>query len=406
MWYAGIDWADQHHDVVVIDDQGAIVLVQRVAHSVAGLQELVNVLRAFGDVALHPEQLACIIEISHGILITALLEAGLYVYPVPSDTVARRRKSAGSKTDRVDATLLARMGRSDLLELRRLRPDGPIIRELKVLTRDQDRLISAQTRVLNQLTACLKSYFPVALDLFAQLHQQVTVAFLRAFPTLEHVQAATEAQIAEVLRAVHYSHDADHKAQQVAQRVHAPQLRPEPCEARAKSRYMLAVLAQLETLMGQIAEYDKAIAQLWKEHPDHAIFASLPGIGRRLGPRLLAEWGEDRTRYQDAASVQALAGTAPVLYQSGNYSHTRVRRACTKPFRRALFLFAHETILAEPWARAYYERKRQAGKTYTMALRALANHWVRIMFALWKKHECYDPATFREAQQRHARSVA
>src|SRR5262245_9764995 len=168
MWFAGIDWADQHHAVVVIDAAGRRVGQLRVPHSAAGVQQLVSWLRQLGDgeVARCPDQLACLIETSHGVLITALLEQGLAIYPVNPKQVTQGRKPSGAKTDAIDASILARLGRSELTELRRLAPDAPQIAELKTLTRDQEALIRTQTRLTNQLIACLKAYYPVALTWF------------------------------------------------------------------------------------------------------------------------------------------------------------------------------------------------------------------------------------------------
>jgi transposase len=172
MWYAGIDWADRHHDAVVIDAAGRRVAALRVDHSAAGLAKLTDFLRDIGDVAQHPDHLACIVETSRGLLITALLEAGLPVYPVNPRTVDQRRKPSGAKTDAIDAYPLARTGRSDLPDLRRLVPDGPLVAELRLLTRDLEGLIQGQTRLLNRLTACLKAYYPAALALFSTLHRK------------------------------------------------------------------------------------------------------------------------------------------------------------------------------------------------------------------------------------------
>ena len=199
MWYVGIDWADQHHDVAVIDEHGKQLDKTRVAHSAKELEELVEFLKGIGDIRQHADHVACIIETNKGLLITALLEAGLPVYPVNPKTLEKWRKPSGAKTDAIDAFLLARKGRSDLDQLRRLEPDSPLVQELKQLTRDQDGLIQMQTRLLNQLTACLKAYYPVALELFTKLHQPATLAFLQAYPTLEAAQAASEAEIFALL---------------------------------------------------------------------------------------------------------------------------------------------------------------------------------------------------------------
>jgi transposase len=405
MWYAGIDWADEHHDVVVLDDAGQRVASLRVAHTAAGLSQLTAFLKGLGDVATHPEHLACIVETTHGLLISTLLEAGLPVYPVNPKTVDRHRKPSGAKTDAIDAYLLARTGRSDLADLRRLTPDSPLIAELKVLTRDQDTLIQSQTRLVNQLTACLKAYYPVALELFGKLHQPTTLAFLQAFPTLEQAQAASVAQLTAVLQAAGHPQAAA-KAAQIRQHLQHPQLQADPVLTRAKARLMLALVAQLQPLLAQIAAYDEEITRLFLSHSDSRAFASLPRAGTRLAPRLLAEWGDERERYPDAAGVQALAGTAPVAFQSGKFVSVHRRYACSKPLRNALHQFAWQSTLQEPWARAYYQRKRREGKSHSMAVRALANQWVRLIYALWLKQEAYDATIFLAAQQTHAPRAA
>src|SRR5205814_9160771 len=123
-------------------------------------------------------------------------------------------------------------------------------------------------------------------------------------------------------------------------------------------------------------------------------------------PRLLAAWGDDRTRYADANSVQTLAGTAPVPFQSGNFAKAHKRLACLKPLRNVLHQFAWQSTQQEPWARDYYQRKRAEGKSHSVAIRALANVWVRIIFAMWIKRTCYEAMTFEHAQQQHARPAA
>lgn len=141
-------------------------------------------------------------------------------------------------------------------------------------------------------------------------------------------------------------------------------------------------------------------------HKDHELWSSLPRAGKRLAPRLLADWGDDRSRYADANSVQTLAGTAPVPFQSGNYARAHKRFACVKPWRNDLYQFAWQSTLSEPWAAAYYQRKLKEGKTHSMALRALANTWVRIMYRMWVSETCYQARTFETAQLTHARRVA
>jgi len=403
MWFVGIDWADQKHEVVVIDETGQSVATRSVAHSAEGLADLVEFLSS----VCHQElsHLACVVETNTGLLISTLLEAGVPIYPVNPKTLEKWRKPSGAKTDAIDAFLLARKGRSDWDQLQRLEPDSSLVQELKQLTRDQEGLIQMQTRLVNQITACLKAYFPLALEVFAQVHQRVTLAFLQAYPTLEALQHATEDDIGDLLRSVSYPHPQT-KARTIREQLQQPCLHADAVTTRTKSRLLAALVQQLRAIMDAIAAYDTEIERLFGTHPDATLFGSLPGAGKRLAPRLLAEWGDDRTRYPDANSVQALAGTAPVTFQSGKFARVHRRYACNKGLRNTFHHFAWQSTRLEPWALAYYQRKRREGKTHPVALRSLANQWIRIIFAAWRQHQVYDVAVFLAAQQAHGTCAA
>ena len=273
------------------------------------------------------------------------------MYPVNPKSANQLRKAAGAKTDQIDAYLLARIGRFELAELRRLEPDSPIVQELKTLTRDQDALIQMQTRLVNQLTACLKEYYPAALHLFSKLRQHSTLVFLQAYPTPERAASASVIQIEATLRTGKHPNPRA-KAARIVAEVQRPQLSANAVTSRTKSRLMLSLVKQLLVVIEEITSYDKEIARLFLSHPDKEVWSSLPGAAKRLAPRMLAEWGDDRTRYTDATSVQALAGTAPVPFQSGNYAQAHQRLACLKPLRNALYQFAWQSTQQEAWALA------------------------------------------------------
>jgi transposase len=402
MWYVGVDWADTHHDVLVLDDAGGRVGSRRFAHGQEGLNDL----KAFVlNIAASPENVACILETNHGLLIAFLLEAGFPVYPVNPKTANQLRKAAGAKTDQIDAYLLAKTGRFNLAELRRLAPDSAIVQELKTLTRDQDALIQTQTRLVNQLTACLKEYYPAALHLFAKLQQHSTLVFLQTYATPQAAQAASLQEIMATLRTGKHTNPKQ-VAPSIFEELHRPQLVANEITVRTKSRLMLSLVKQLLVVIEEIAGYDKEISTLFLTHNDQQIWRSLPGAGKRLAPRLLAEWGDDRTRYADASSVQALAGTAPVPFQSGNYAKAHKRFACLKPLRNHLHQFAWQSTQQEAWALAYYQRKRAEGKTHSMAVRCLANVWVRIIYRMWQSQSSYQTTVFEQAQQQHAHRAA
>src|SRR5579875_3234000 len=112
------------------------------------------------------------------------------------------------------------------------------------------------------------------------------------------------------------------------------------------------------------------------------------------------------TRYTGCSQLAALAGTAPVLYQSGNYRKAHRRHACLKHLRNALYQFAWQSTRSQAWAWEYYQRKRKEGKSHSVALRALSNVWVRIIYAMWLTKKNYDPAIFEKAQHEHALQAA
>ena len=405
MFYAGIDWADQKHDGLALDEAGQKLGSIRVAHTPEGLDKLDAWLSSMLG-GQDKEQMACIIETTHGLLISFLLERGWPVYPVNPRTVDRKRSASGSKTDAIDAYLLAKTGRADFADLRRLTPDSEKIAELKGLTRDQDSLIQRQTRLVNQLTACLKAYYPVALDLFAKLQQRSALMFLQTYPTLEAAQTASVEQIGQVLKSAGHT-TASKVAPKLFAQLHQPSLRADAVTTRTKSRLAVALIVQLLPLIEQIAAYDKEIEQLFLSHEANEVFSSLPRAGQRLAPRLLAEIGDDPTRYETAASLQALGGTSPVLFESGNYSKAHRRGGCIKPLRNALHQFAWQSTLQEEWALAYYERKRaRCGKSHSVAVRALSNIWARIIFAMLQSHKPYDRTTFEKARHLHAPKAA
>ncbi|HEX6557400.1 MAG TPA: transposase, partial [Ktedonobacteraceae bacterium] len=114
---------------MVIDEKGGQVGSLRVDHTPEGMNRLNTFLEQIigGE---SKEQMACIIETTHGLLIAHLLETGWPVYPVNPRTVDRRRSASGAKTDTIDAYLLAKTGRADLADLHRLTPDSEKIAEL------------------------------------------------------------------------------------------------------------------------------------------------------------------------------------------------------------------------------------------------------------------------------------
>lgn len=402
MFFVGIDWADEKHTIVILDEISTQVASFEIPHTYDGLREFTEHLK---ELHIPKDKTYCFIETSRGLLVSALLQEGFRIYPLNPKVVDRQRRPSGAKTDFIDAKLLADIGRKEFANLRALTISNELIEELRMLTRDQESLVHAQTRVTNQLIACLKEYFPAALTFFTRIPQLCTLKFLQHYPTLQSLMCTSEEELCKVL--INLRHKSpESKAEEILRIAHSPQIPVPEATVRAKSRLALGLIKQLCVLVEELANYDKVIVQLFEQHKDAPIFKGLPGAGKRLAPKLLAEWGDNRSLFTSASGVQALAGTSPVAFQSGKYCKARRRTSCVKPFRNALHEFAWCSVRWEPWAKEYYYRKRKEGKSHHVAIRSLANNWVRIIYAIWKKEEIYDSTIFQQAQKRHFQKTA
>jgi transposase len=181
--YIGVDWADEEDAVWVVNDAGDKVLSRGVAHTVAARSEWARWLR---ERQAEGVELWAAIERPHGRIVDFLLDHGVVVYPINPKSLDRARdrfRVSGAKSDPFDAQVLALFLRSDHLQLRPLRPNSEAAQELKGLTRDYRRQVHLQTRLLNQLTATLKEYYPRALELCEDLTAGWAQTFLARYPT-------------------------------------------------------------------------------------------------------------------------------------------------------------------------------------------------------------------------------
>jgi transposase len=182
---------------------------------------------------------------------------------------------------------------------------------------------------------------------------------------------------------------------------HAADWKRNTSVTRAKSRLAVSLAKMLQTLGRQLDEYRAAIEALFRQHPDHDLFGSLPGAGGKLAPRLMSELGADRARFDTPQSLQCLAGTAPVSFQSGQIHRVRMRRGCNAHLRHAVHLWADCSRAACGWAQAYYQAQRKKGKSHACALRCLGHRWLDVLWKMWQTHTNYDGDLHARNQQKH-----
>jgi transposase len=391
MLNCGVDWASDHHDVCIVDADGTVRWRKRIGHDPEGIALL---RAAIADIEPDPAQVAVAVETSHGLLVSALVEAGYVVYPINPKAAERfrdRRKPSGGKNDRLDAEVLAQAVRTDRASLRPLLPDSPLAVEIATLARDRHALVREQTRLTNQLRSALNEYFPAALIAF-DLGADSTLAFLARYPTPAAAAKLSAFQIASFLKARRANRDLAAKAAAAKEAFRAPALRARPEIARAKARLVRVLCAQLQALRPELSAYERELDRLLKTHPEGELFRSLPGLGVILASRVLAGTGDNPARFASAAGLCAYAGTAPMLIQSGKRAVVKARHACPKEFRDAVQQWADQARRRSPWAAEFYRRHRERGHNHNESLRALGNRLLELLFDLRRRGLRYDEA--------------
>jgi transposase len=387
-YYLGIDWADQDHEVWAEAETGAKVWGRSIPQTVAGWAEWGRWLH---------EQRAAGIELWAGIekpagrVVDFLLDHGVVVYPINPRAIAAARarfRTSGAKSDPFDARVIAGFLRTDHAHLRPLVPGSEAAQELKLLTRDYHRLVRQQTRVLNQLTATLKEYYPRALELFADLTTGAARDFLQRFPTPDALTPLTAAQWRR------WAGERGLGAARTATLwavVQQPQLPIPPGVVRAKARLVTALVRQLTVTAAAVAEYREEVDRFFGTLPAADWMRSLPvGPHGMTVPTLWAELGDAPGRWLSWQHLQAYAGAVPVTVRSGQHVAVAFRFACNTGLRAAVHQLAFLSLKHCEWARAYYRAGRQRGQHHHHALRALAAKWLKILFVMWHRQIPYD----------------
>jgi transposase len=325
------------------------------------------------------------------------------VYPLNPKSAERyrdRKAPAGVKDDLLDAWSIGDGLRTDGHGWRQLREEDPLTQELRLLCRDEVALIEQRTALICQLQEALHEYYPAALDAFDDWTAAGAWEFIARFPTPQKLVQAGKRRWEKFLHAQRLFHPATY-AGRLDVFARADQFGGRPGVVNAKSRLALAIVVQLRALQSQLRQYRAAIEELFARHPDRDLFDSLPGIGDKLGPRLAAEMGQDRGRFQDHESLQCLAGTAPVTKQSGKSRWVQFRRACNKHLRATVFHWARLSMNDCAWAAEYYRHKRQHGMSHACALRCLGQRWIKILWKMWQTHAVYNETLHTRNQIKH-----
>jgi len=394
--FGGLDWAKHQHQVCIVDPQGQIVERLQFEHSGPGWAKFRETIEKY-------PALGMAIETSQGAVVEQLLASQVSVWPVhpkAAKSYRQRQAPSGTKDDQLDSWSLADALRTDGGGWRPLNEQDPLIAELRLLCRDEEELITQRTALVNQLQAALQEYYPAALEAFDDWTAPYTWEFVARFPTAEQlVQARAHRQRAFLHRHRLWQPQLAQRRLEIFAR--ADQFCGGEALTRAKSRLALSLVKLLQALQGQLDDYRAAIEKLFAEHPDHDLFGSLPGIGPKLGPRLMGSIGADRGQYPDVQGLQCVAGSAPVSFQSGQMRRVKIRWHCDRFLRHTVHLWADCSRKTCAWAAAYYQAKRDQRMSHACALRCLAQRWLKILWKMWQTHQPYDPEYHAQNQRRH-----
>ena len=381
----GVDWARDDHAVSVVDPAGRQTHRFSVAHTTAGLGELVRRLHRAGV-----SQVA--IERPDGPVVDTLLAAGLTVVVIAPGQLKHLRSrygSAGNKDDRFDALVLADTLRTDHARLRPLTPDTPATVTLRATCRARKDLIGHRVALTNQLRAHLQLCFPGPVGLFQDLDSPISLRFLTRFPNQDSADWLTVTRLGAWLRATGYC------GRKTPTHLHAhlgavPRGVTGP-HGDARTHITRALVTAISAIVTQIAALDAHIREQLQLHPDQDIYRSLPRSGTIRAARLLAEIGDCRGRFPTPEALACLAGVAPSTRQSGRHRSVSFRWACDKQLRDAVCDFAADSRRANPWAAQLYQQAINRGHDHAHATRILARAWLRVIWRCWQDHQPYDP---------------
>jgi transposase len=396
--FCGIDWAEDHHDIALADRDGRLLARRRVSDDAAGLASLLALLAEHGDSPGDPVPVA--IETPRGLLVACLRATGRKVYPINPMAVARyrdRHSIAGRKSDHGDAVVLANVLRTDLHAHRPLPADSELAQAVAVLARAQQDAVWDRTTAHNRLRSHLREYFPGFLAAFAAARDGImrpeARTILAAAPTPADAAALTLAQLRALLKKAGRSRGIDKEAQRLREAFGAGQMRQLPLVEQAMGRQALALLRQLDAACTSADDLEAAAIESFNQHPDAGIITSFPGLGPLTGARVLAEIGDDRSRFQDAKGLKAYAGAAPITRASGKSRSVTHRKVKNNRLASAGYNWAFSALTASTGARRHYDRRRDAGDGHAAAQRNLFGRLLGCLHHCLATGQHYDETT-------------
>jgi transposase len=386
----GIDWAETHHDVAVVDESGKLVAKRRISDDAEGYRRLLQLLAEAGDTAQDPIPVA--VETARGLLISCLRTTGRAVYSINPMAVARyreRHRVTRAKSDHADAMALANILRTDADMHRPLPADSELVQAIAVLARAQQDAVWNRGQLSNQLRSHLKQYFPAALAAFQVrgigLDSREARAVLALAPDPSTAAKLTPARLRTVLRKSGRQRNIEGWVTRLRGLFTGEYLHQLPLIETAMGRHTQALLMQLDAACRAADDLAAATAEAFAQHPDAAIVSSFPGT------RVLAEIGDDRTRFSDARGLKSYAGSAPITVASGKSLVVHHRKVKNQRLAAVGYVWIFGA-LPSPHVKQHYDRRRAAGDKHAAAMRNLFNRFLGCLHHCLQTGQLFDPA--------------
>ncbi|MFF0747484.1 IS110 family transposase [Streptomyces sp. NPDC004111] len=393
--FCGIDWAENHHDVALVDDAGQLLAKRRITDDVTGYQLLLDLLAEHGDTADEPISVA--IETGRGLLVAVLNNGTRPIYAINPLAAARyrdRHSVSRKKSDPGDALVLANILRTDRHAHRRLHADSDLAQAITVLARAQQDAVWARQQLVNQVRSLLREYFPAALDAFLGkqygLARPEARAVLTAAPTPARAAKLTSPQLRAALKRAGRTRGIDAEADCLRTIFRGGYAHQPQAIEDAMGHQLLALVRQLDAACLAAEDLATAVEEHFRRHPDAEILLSFPGLGVQLAARVLAEIGDDRTRFADARALKAYAGSAPITRASGKKRYVGRRFIKNDRLITAGFLWAFSALRASSGADAHYRRRRERGDWHAQAQRHLFNRMIGQLYHCLQTGQLFD----------------
>ncbi|MGS0684441.1 IS110 family transposase [Nakamurella sp. GG22] len=375
----GIDWAEKHHDVAVVDESGRVIGRRRITTGVAGFGELMTLLAEHTD---NPPAVPVAIETDKNLIVSALRAAGFVVYPINPRAVARYRErygQSGKKSDPGDAAILADVLRTDRHQHRPMPAITDNALAVKALARQHQEGIWALHQTINRLRSVLLEFYPQALQVFPNLKHRAAMAVLTAAPTPAQGLKLTPRRVVVLLHRCGRRNDPA-LVEAIISGLKTPALRQPPQVEAALGRTVASLIRIITVMLDGVDDLEQALSAEFDNHPLAPVLRSAPGLGPLLAARVLAEIGDDPARFATANGLRAFAGTAPVTRASGRSHFVKARKVRNRRLGDACHWWAFAMLTRSVGARAHYDKRRAAGDSHNAALRNLAN---KLLGRLW-----------------------